>query len=212
LEQHQLTPISLYFFVPLDKTMKKTLLTILLAYATTSWSATSTRLEIPVTYHPNAGVVENVKRECQIEDMLATRIGNALRKRNRDGNGTVEVGADPSGDNVLRLQITHVLGVGGGAWSGPKAITVNAELLENGKVVRQAKINRWSVGGVFGAFKGTCSILERSADAIGKDLSRWTQNAAYKIVEEPAPKEAMAASTNAPQSSGAVETQPEKGE
>ena len=72
------------------------------------------------------------------------------------------------------------------------------ELLENGKVVRQTKINRWSVGGVFGAFKGTCTILERSADAISKDLSRWVRNASYAIVDEPAPKEAVESPMDAP--------------
>jgi len=57
-------------------------------------------------------------------------------------------------------------------------------------MIRQAKINRWSVGGVFGAFKGTCTILDRSALAIGKDMGRWVKNPTYKIVEEPAPKDA----------------------
>lgn len=176
--------------------MNKLLLTILLAYASTTQAVTATRLEVPVTYHPNAGVVESVKNECQIEDMLKTRVGGVLGKLNGTGNGMLETGADPAGDNVLRLKITHVLGVGGGAWSGPKAITLTAELLEDGKVVRQTKINRWSVGGVFGAFKGTCTILERSADAISKDLSRWVRNPAYKIVEEAAPKEAAAPTPN----------------
>jgi len=64
--------------------------------------------------------------------MLAKRVGDVLGKQNASGKGTIEAGDDSAGDQVLRLQITHVLGVGGGAWSGPKAITVIAELLENG--------------------------------------------------------------------------------
>lgn len=178
--------------------MKKLLPLMFFAYATAPLAVTATRLEVPVTYHPNAGVVASVRSECQIEDMLATRVGRVLGKLNKTDSGTVNTGADPSGDNVLRLQITHVLGVGGGAWSGPKAITLTAELLENGKVVRQTKINRWSVGGVFGAFKGTCTILERSADAISKDLSRWVRNASYVIVDEPAPKEVVESPMDAP--------------
>ena len=161
------------------------------AFATAALAAPVTRLEVPVTYHPNAGVAPNVKEECQIEKMLATRVGTVLGKLNKTGDGTIEVGTDPAGDNVLRLQITHVLGVGGGAWTGPKAITVAADLLQDGKVVRHTKVNRWSVGGVFGAFKSTCTILERSADAISKDMNRWVRDASYKIVEEPAPKDAV---------------------
>ncbi|HZX33579.1 MAG TPA: hypothetical protein VFF03_19665 [Rhodocyclaceae bacterium] len=199
--------------------MKKILLAPLLAHAIAASAATSTRLETPVTYHPNAGVVESVRSECQLEDMLATRVGNALRRINSGGNGTIEAGTDPADSQVIRLQITHVLGIGGGAWTGPKAITVSAELLENGKVLRQTKINRWTTGGVFGAFKGTCSILERSADAIGKDLVRWARNPSYKIVDEPPPKEASASGENTPpanenitQASAAAENKPEAGE
>ena len=172
--------------------MKKLLSVILFANASAALAAT-TLLEVPLTYHPNAEVVAAVKQECQIETMLSTRVGAMLAKLNKAGDGTIETGAVASDNTVLRLQITHILGVGGGAWTGPKAITLTAELLENGKVSRQTKINRWSVGGVFGAFKGTCTILERSADAITKDLSRWVQNPSYKIIDQPAPKEAVEA-------------------
>ncbi|MFM0072238.1 hypothetical protein PQQ86_13810 [Paraburkholderia sediminicola] len=93
---------------------------------------------------------------------------------------------------ILRLQISHVLGVCGGAWSGPKATTVSAGLIEDGKVIRHTKINRWSVGGVWGAFKGSCSILDRTTIVINKDLSRWVRDPSYEIKEEAPPKEASA--------------------
>ncbi len=169
--------------------MKKLMVLALLVGSTSVLAAANVRLEVPVTYHPNAGVVQAVRDECRIEEMLAEHVGAALEKRNPSGIGTVAVGADTSGDAVLRLRITHILGVGGGAWSGPKAITVTAELLEDGKVARQTKINRWSMGGVFGAFKGTCTILERSAVAIGKDMQRWVRDPSYRIREEAPPKE-----------------------
>ena len=170
--------------------MRKLLPLVLFANASVAIAAT-TLLEVSVTYHPNAGVVAAVKQECQIETMLSTRVGTMLGKLNKTGDGTIAVGVDAPDSAILRLQITHILGVGGGAWTGPKAITLTAELLEGGKTVRQTKINRWSVGGVFGAFKSTCTILERSADAITKDLSRWVQNPSYKIIEQAAPKEAI---------------------
>ena len=178
--------------------MKKMFSTLLFAYGATAFAGTNARLEMPVTYHPEAGVVENVRTECQIEDMLASRIGGALGKINGTGNGVQEPGVKAEGAQTLRIQITHVLGVGGGAWSGPKAITVMVEVLEDGKTVRKTKITRWSMGGAFGAFKGTCSILERCANAITRDLSRWVQNPAYKIVEERAPKEANSGNTDQP--------------
>ncbi|AOY01159.1 hypothetical protein BJP62_12315 [Jeongeupia sp. USM3] len=171
--------------------MKTLLVSGLLAAATNAFAADkAVLLEVPVTYHADAGVVAKVKDECKPDEQLATRVGEVMKKLNREGSGTVASAAEAGDASVLRLQITHVLGVGGGAFSGPKAITVNAELLEGGKVVRQTKVNRWSIGGVFGAFKGTCSILDRSAAAIGKDLGRWVRDPSYQIKEEAAPKDA----------------------
>jgi hypothetical protein len=61
------------------------------------------------------------------------------------GDGTPASQVDAGDAKILRL-ITHVLGVGGGARSGPKATTVTADLIEDGTVVRHTEINRWSVG------------------------------------------------------------------
>ena len=151
--------------------------------------ASTPRLENPVTYHPSAGVDQTVRTECQIESMLVRHVGDQLKRVYRTEDVLVDKGGEAAGRPVLRLQITHVLGVGGGAWSGPKAITVSAELVGNDGQVRQTKINRWSVGGMWGGFKGTCSILDRCAVSIGKDLARWVKDPSFKIKEMPAPKE-----------------------
>lgn len=74
---------------------------------------------------------------------------------------------------------------------------MTADLLEGGKVIRNTKINRWSVGGMWGGFKGTCSILDRTAVAIGKDLGRWVADPSYVIKEEAPPKEAAEAAAEA---------------
>jgi hypothetical protein len=166
----------------------KTLLLLALCLSTASaFAARQVVLETPVTYSSDASVVDQVKTECKIEDMLTQQVGRVLSKMDKTGDGTTASGSDANGADVLRLQITHVLGVGGGAWSGPKAITVSAELIEDGNVVRHTTISRWSVGGVFGAFKGTCSILERSATVIGRDLGRWVRDPRYEIKEEAPP-------------------------
>ncbi|WP_224015105.1 hypothetical protein [Paraburkholderia tropica] len=172
--------------------MKKLLLTALCFSTTSAFAASQVLLETPVTYAPGASVVEQIKDECHIEDMLTRHVGAVLRKINRTGDGTISSQVDAGDARILRLQITHVLGVGGGAWSGPKATTVSADLIENGKVIRHTKINRWSVGGVWGAFKGSCSILDRTTIVISKDLSRWVRDPSYVIKEEEPPKEASA--------------------
>ncbi|WP_410499600.1 hypothetical protein [Chitinibacter sp. S2-10] len=166
--------------------MKLLLLSALLLNASVM-AAEPTLLETPVVYAADASVVPKVKEECKIEGMLEKRIGEILAKANQ-GLGTIAQGTPVADGQVLRLKISHVLGVGGGAYSGPKAITVYAELLQNGKVARETKLNRWSMGGVFGGFSGTCSILDRCAVAIGKDLAQWVKDPSYIIKDQPAPK------------------------
>ena len=97
--------------------MKKLLLTALWLSTTSAFAASQVLLETPVTYAPDASVVDQIKNECHIEDMLTSHVGEALRKLNRTGDGTIASQTDAGGAKVLRLQITHVLGVGGGAWS-----------------------------------------------------------------------------------------------
>jgi hypothetical protein len=180
--------------------MKKSLIALgLLALSAPLLAANRVQLESPVTYAPDAGVVETVKRECRVEDMLEVRVGKALDGVNKGGDSTISATTQPADDvSVLRLRITRVLGVGGGAWSGPKAITVAAELIDKGKVVRQTKLNRGTSGGAFGGFKGTCAILERSAAALGKDLARWVRDPSYKVTEEAAPAAEAASEASAP--------------
>ncbi|CAB3742290.1 hypothetical protein LMG24238_06860 [Paraburkholderia sediminicola] len=172
--------------------MKRLFLIGLCLATTSAFAAPLVLLETPVTYAPDASVVDQIKNECHIEDMLTNHVGEVLRKLNRGGDGTIASQTDAGDAKILRLQITHVLGVGGGAWSGPKATTVSADLIEDGKVIRHTKINRWSVGGVWGAFKGSCSILDRTTIVISKDLSRWVRDPSYEIKEEAPPKEASA--------------------
>jgi hypothetical protein len=186
--------------------MKKLSLVMCLVALSTAGAQAATRLEVPITYMANAEAVEGTKRDCKIEEMLSSRIGPMLAKLYKMDKGTIDVGTDPANDKVLRVQITHVLGAGGGAWSGPKAITVLAELLDGGKVVYYTKINEWTTGGVFGGFKGTCDILERSANAITKDLNEWVQNPSTKVEEKPAPKGAPVPSAEAPKASAPTAT------
>ena len=185
--------------------MKKLSVAICLVVMSAAAQA-ATRLEVPITYMANAEAVEGTKRDCKIEEMLSSRIGPMLAKLYKIDKGTIDLGADPAGDKVLRVQITHVLGAGGGAWSGPKAITVLAELLDGGTVVHYTKINEWTTGGVFGGYMGTCAILERSANAITKDLNEWVQNPSTKVEEKPAPKGAPVPSAEAPKASAPAST------
>ncbi|STQ91342.1 hypothetical protein [Iodobacter fluviatilis] len=174
--------------------MKLVIMLLMLGSATVMASE-KTYLETPVLYLPDASVIKRVKEECNVEELLTKRVGSSLAHLNR-AEGTVSADVTRVDGNVLRLRIARVTGVGGGGFSGPKSITVVAELLENGKVQRQSRLNRWSVGGFWGGFRGTCSILDRTAIAIGKDLARWVKDASYTIKEDADIKDDASAKEN----------------
>jgi len=121
-----------------------------------------------------SGASSKVKSSCKLETKLPGFIRSAAK------NGVaVELATEPL-DNVegkvLYIEFTHVLGSGGGAWSGPKTVTVHGELRENGEVIGTFTASRYSSGGAFGGFKGTCSILGRCVKTLGSDIALWLQN------------------------------------
>jgi len=130
-----------------------------------------TLLLTPVGYAPEAGIPDKIKSECKIDELFETRVGEALRK---NGGGTTTTVDAPAGTQVMRVQVTYVLGVGGGGWTGPKNVSLQADLLEGGKVRRSSKFSRSTTGGVFGGFMGTCSMIQRCVTTLAKDLQEWS--------------------------------------
>ena len=150
--------------------MNKLALSILLAVSANAYADGAT-LVTPVTYASEASVVQKVRQECQLENRLASDINAALV------NTTTPAGKS------LRVTILDVMGVGGGAWSGPKAISLRVELLNGDKVERSTRLTRTTTGGAFGGFKGTCAMLERDSATLGKDVARWAGNESYTTGE-----------------------------
>ncbi len=128
----------------------------------------------PVPFAEGSGATGAVKSDCTLETRLPKFIESASKRGVK-----VSIGADP-GENaagrVLYLEFANVHGPGGGAWSGPKLVTVHGTLKENGEVVGTFVATRYSTGGAFGGYKGTCSILGRCIKAIGKDVAAWLRN------------------------------------
>jgi hypothetical protein len=166
--------------------MKKLAILAALTFAAGAQAA-DIALLTPIDYDPSAGVVEKVKEECKLEQQLTKDTTEAFRK-NKVGPAVTTL--DGPGE-VMKVRITYVFGVGGGGWTGPKSVTVHADVMKDGKVERTTRINRSSMGGVFGPFKGTCSILNRTSATIAQDLAKWAKDPAYAVVEEK-PKDAPA--------------------
>ncbi len=123
-------------------------------------------------YGDGASVVPKIKEECGLESTLTTHLMRYLSKA-APGASLLSEGTAPGSTPVLSMTILSVSGIGGGAWTGYKGISIRAEVTEKGKVVRSIDLHRTTSGGAFAGFKGTCSILDRASTALGKDVSNW---------------------------------------
>jgi len=116
----------------------------------------------------NVDVSQAVRNECQLGEKVSTFLVQFA--------SNVAVSGDPKVGRYLRMEITEVVATGGGAWSGPKWMTVKGTLLEDDKAIASFRAKRFSTGGAFGGFKGTCAIIGRCTKAIAEDIAEWLKN------------------------------------
>lgn len=62
-----------------------------------------------------------------------------------------------------------------------KSTAIKADLYLNNKLLSSKSIARNSNGGFFGSFKSSCSVLERTVDALGSDVAKWLATQETKI-------------------------------
>lgn len=132
-------------------------------------------VQVPAILDAGAGVGDAIKRDCSLEARMGSHAFQSVSKK-FPGSAQVEKAKGEQG-KVLKLTITSVIGAGGGAWSGPKTMTVRAELLQSGKVVASTVKSRSSGGGAFGGMKGTCQIFDRVMTTLGADVAAWLPSA-----------------------------------
>ena len=79
---------------------------------------------------------------------------------------------------ILQVEITSAMS-GGNAFIGHrKQVSVQGRLFENGTEIGDFIGIRSSMGGAFGGFKGSCSVLGRCVKTLAEDISAWLQNPA----------------------------------
>lgn len=129
-------------------------------------------IQVPAVLDATAPIPPAVKNECGIEMLLGNHVFAAVGRR--DSAVKLASSQAQAGESrYLQLTVLSVHGFGGGAWSGPKSMTIRADLKQGESTVRSTVLSRSSTGGAFAAFKGTCEILDRAAIALGKDVAKW---------------------------------------
>jgi hypothetical protein len=123
-----------------------------------------------IPFGSDAHASQKVEDECQLQ----TKVPSFLDQYSDD----VELVDGPLGKSgrVLELTISEVHASGGGAYSGAKSMTVSGVLRKDGAEIGSFTATRFSGGGLFGGYKGTCAIVGRCAKVIGKDIAEWLKH------------------------------------
>ncbi|WP_155944730.1 hypothetical protein [Pseudoxanthomonas sp. Root630] len=127
-----------------------------------------------VPFAEDSIVAGNIKRECEI----ATQLPAALVRFAAEGGHRVELQDTPdtASGQVVKMEI-HDAQSAGNAWMGHhKSVTVKGSLYRDGQQVAKFVARRNSRGGFGAGFKGSCAVLERTVNAIGKDVAGWLNN------------------------------------
>lgn len=143
-----------------------------------SISAGSVRVSSSIPYAANANVTAAVKAECQLDTKLASFIDSYGESSGVDVVLTDKPLSRKSKGKVLLVEITNVQATSGGIWSGAKSVSVSGKLYKNGKQIGDFTGSRYTGGGAFGGFKGTCSLVGRCVKTLGKDIGEWLKNPA----------------------------------
>lgn len=124
----------------------------------------------PVPYADDIQVRKEIREECKLGEKIARYI--------EAYGDEVELVEDELGSSgrVLEIEISHVYAPPGGGSSGPKWVELSGTLKQEGERVASFRAKRFSTGGFFGGFKGTCAIIGRSTRALGRDVATWLKD------------------------------------
>jgi hypothetical protein len=135
-----------------------------------------------IGFKNDAYIRDAVKKECDLIGKLTQFIEeNATAQYAKIITDSTSV---PNNAQVLTIEIEQVES-GGGGWSGRRGlfggrggrnVGIKGKLTQQGKQLGSFKGLRYSGGGAFGGFKGTCAILGRCVRTLGKDVAEWLAN------------------------------------
>jgi hypothetical protein len=147
-----------------------------LCLAGSSALAQSVSMARSVPYADDAEVSRKIIEECtKIQSQLA-----AYTKEFGDAMGVEvslkdSVSAKTSG-SVLVVEIVDAVSSGNAFLGHQKSTRIRGDLYRSGAKVASFKARRNSMGGAFGGYKGSCSVLGRTVKALGKDIALWLKN------------------------------------
>ena len=133
-------------------------------------SANAIWTETVTPYKQGAMIAQNIKNECAINTELPEYIQQYGKQQGIDVNLAISVSKKP---NRLSVEIVDAISSGSAFIGHRKYVKAAGTLYKNGKKVASFTAARFSGGGFWGAYKGSCSVLNRTVNTIGKDIALW---------------------------------------
>ena len=125
-------------------------------------------------YAANNSVPDNIKNECKLPSAQTESVLAALTAAGISAQAAPSA-AVPAKGRFLKLEITDAISAGSAFVGHKKQVTTAAHLFVNGKEVAQTTKTRDSMGGAFGGYRGSCSVLHRCTNTLGKDIADWVK-------------------------------------
>ena len=125
-------------------------------------------------FDEKAEVPPAVLHECKLDEHLGREVFRRVSEA-VPGAAPLRPPAQPGELKYLKLTIVEVHGWGGGSWSGAKNVRLRADLLQGGREIATRLFFRGSRGGAWGGMIGTCGIMDRIAETLGRDVAGWAK-------------------------------------
>ena len=128
-----------------------------------------------IPYQKGAPIAANVRRECTLNSQLSEFIQSYGKENNIGVIRTPRFKKNDNG-NVLHIEIVNAVSQGNAFLGHRKFTQIEGTLFNSGKKVAGFTAARFSGGGFFGGYKGSCSVLGRTVKTLGKDIAEWLTN------------------------------------
>lgn len=146
-----------------------TLLVLLCAGAVHAETVTIPRA---ARYAEDSDVATNIKTECDLPGKLSLYIGEFAKENRIDTRIADQVSRNDPG-KVLVIEIDEAVSRGNAFIGHQKFTRASGALYQDGRELGNFVAQRFSMGGAFAGYKGSCSVLGRTVKAIGKDVAEW---------------------------------------
>ena len=124
-------------------------------------------------YYDEKVIASNIVNECT---NLGFKFSDSTRRYLEKQGFAVSAAGDITNQTEgmsLKLTIINAVSAGNAFLGHKKSVSIEAELYKDGELLDTFSRTRNSGGGFGAGFKGSCTVLHRCANTLGKDVASW---------------------------------------